>query len=85
MPDAKKGGLISINDAKNAIIRVDNTSTLGFGDKRNSVRITSKDRFKVGSVWIADFLLVPYGVRLFLSFFCGSVRFGLAFVLINTN
>lgn len=43
-------------------MRVDNTTNISFGDKRNSIHITSKDQFKVGSVWIADFLHVPFGV-----------------------
>ncbi|KAF8895108.1 concanavalin A-like lectin/glucanase domain-containing protein [Infundibulicybe gibba] len=44
-----------------AIIKVDNTSTVPFNEKRNSVRITSPDRYGVGSVWIADMLHVPFG------------------------
>ena len=60
---AQKNGLAFVNDNGNAIIRVDNSTTLSFGEKRESIRMTSKDRFKVGSVWIADFLHVPYGVR----------------------
>lgn len=68
MSDAKKEGLIAVNDAGHAIMRVDNTSTLSFGDKRQSIRITSKDRFKVGSVWIADFVHVPFGCSTWPSF-----------------
>ena len=54
--------LTYVNDAGNAIMKVDNSSTISVGDKRNSIRIVSKDRVNVGSVWIADFLHVPYGV-----------------------
>ncbi|KAF5382697.1 hypothetical protein D9615_003072 [Tricholomella constricta] len=44
-----------------AVIKVDNTSTVPFNEKRNTVRITSNDRYGVGSVWVADMLHVPYG------------------------
>ena len=61
---AQKSNLAYINDAGNAIMRVDNSSSLKFGDKRDSVHITSQDLFTVGTVWIADFLHVPFGVRI---------------------
>lgn len=61
---AQKSNLAFINDAGNAIMRVDNTSSLKFGDKRDTIHITSKDLFTVGTVWIADFLHVPFGVRM---------------------
>ncbi|KAF8895109.1 glycoside hydrolase family 16 protein [Infundibulicybe gibba] len=48
-------------NTNNAIIKVDNTSTVPFNEKRNTVRITSSDRYGVGSVWIADMLHVPFG------------------------
>ena len=44
-------------------MRVDNTSSILFGTKRNSIRIVSKDQYTVGSVWIADMTHVPFGVR----------------------
>lgn len=43
-------------------MKVDNTSTVTFNNKRNTVRISSKDEFAAGSVWVADMLHVPYGV-----------------------
>ncbi|KAG5644552.1 hypothetical protein DXG03_008207 [Asterophora parasitica] len=45
-----------------AIIKVDNTSTVPYNDKRNTVRITSNDAYGVGSVWIADMQHLPYGI-----------------------
>jgi len=44
-----------------AIIKVDNTSTVPFNEKRNTVRITTNDRYAVGSVWVADMYHLPYG------------------------
>ena len=49
-------------------MKVDNTTNVAFGDKRNSVRIVSKDQYTVGSVWVADILHLPYGVRGFLLY-----------------
>jgi hypothetical protein len=45
-------------------MKVDNKSSVAFNQKRNTVRISTKDRFAVGSVWIADMLHVPFGVSL---------------------
>ncbi|KIK06242.1 glycoside hydrolase family 16 protein [Laccaria amethystina LaAM-08-1] len=44
-----------------AIIKVDNTSTVPYNQKRNTVRISTNDNFSVGSVWTVDMLHVPYG------------------------
>lgn len=35
---------------------------VAYNDKRNTVRIASKDEFSSGSVWVADMLHVPFGV-----------------------
>ena len=45
-------------------MKVDNKTNVALNQKRNTVRITTKDRFAVGSVWIADMLHVPFGVSL---------------------
>lgn len=52
------------NQSNHAIIKVDNTSTVDWNYKRNSVRITSTDSFPVSSVWVADLYHIPYGVSL---------------------
>lgn len=44
-----------------AIIKVDNTSTVPYNQKRNTVRISSNNSYAVGSLWIADIYHVPYG------------------------
>ncbi|GAA6042301.1 hypothetical protein JCM8097_000627 [Rhodosporidiobolus ruineniae] len=58
--DAKSAGLISTS-ATSAIMRVDNTTTLASGANRNSVRITSTDAVKIGSMVIADIVRMPWG------------------------
>lgn len=60
---ASSANLAYINDAGNAIIKVDNTTNVQAGQKRNTVRIQTNDLFGVGSLWIADMVHVPYGCR----------------------
>lgn len=60
--------LAFVNAAGNAIMKVDNKTNVAFNQKRNTVRITSKDRFAVGSVWIADMLHVPFGCSVWPAF-----------------
>ncbi|KAF9465463.1 concanavalin A-like lectin/glucanase domain-containing protein [Collybia nuda] len=59
---AASAKLAFVDPATNhAIIKVDNTSTVPFNEKRNTVRITTNDGYGVGSVWVADMLHIPYG------------------------
>ncbi|GAA5841387.1 hypothetical protein JCM11251_006174 [Rhodosporidiobolus azoricus] len=53
--------LTYMNAAGNAIIKADNTSTVLYPNKRRSVRIQSNDSYGIGSMWVFDFLHVPYG------------------------
>lgn len=79
---ASKEKLAYVNPAGNAIMRVDNSTKLTkFGAKRDSVRIQTSDRFSFGSVWVADMLHVPYGVRLDAVFpACSSLMTGFVHV-----
>ena len=52
-------------------MKKDNNKTqVAFNQKRNTVCISSKDLFAVGSVWIADMLHVPFRVSLSSSLSC---------------
>ncbi|ESK91847.1 glycoside hydrolase family 16 protein [Moniliophthora roreri MCA 2997] len=53
-----------------AIVRVDNTTSVGAGSfaRRNSVRITSKDAYPIGSLIIMDVIHMPYGCSVLPSF-----------------
>ena len=66
--DSATQGLAYVNGAGNAILRVDNFSTVPYNEKRNSVRITSTDLYDYGSLWIIDILHLPFGcsVRIIL-------------------
>ncbi|KAH9924368.1 concanavalin A-like lectin/glucanase domain-containing protein [Amylocystis lapponica] len=61
-------GLAYINEAGNAIMKVDNTTNVAVGEMRNSVRITSQDFYDYGSVWIIDLLHIPYGCSVWPAF-----------------
>lgn len=59
---ARSSKLAFVDESTNrAIIQVDNSTTVANGDKRNSVRLQTDVRYGVGSVWVADFVHVPYG------------------------
>jgi len=67
-PEATSDHLAYVDPSTNrAIMKVDNTSTVAENIKRNTVRITSKDSFSVGSLWIADMYHVPFGCSVWPS------------------
>ena len=59
--NATSMNLAYVNGAGRAIIKVDNTSFVPFNEKRNTVRITTKDFYDFGSLWIIDVVHLPYG------------------------
>ncbi|KAJ6455955.1 glycoside hydrolase family 16 protein [Mycena vitilis] len=56
--DAKQKHLAFVQ-GKSMILAVDNTTHLGAGENRNSVRISSKKTYNAGSLFIADFASMP--------------------------
>ncbi|KAL0562771.1 hypothetical protein V5O48_019308, partial [Marasmius crinis-equi] len=66
--DSFAQNLAYVNPSGNAILRVDNTSNVPFDQKRNTVRITSKDSYAVGSLWIIDLRHIPYGCSVWPAF-----------------
>ncbi|CAL1709040.1 unnamed protein product [Somion occarium] len=60
--------LAYVNDAGHAVMKVDNTSNVPFNEKRNTVRITSKDFYSFGSLWVIDLLHIPYGCSVWPAF-----------------
>lgn len=59
--DAPSNPLTYVNAAGNAVIKVDNTTTVPYNEKRNSVRLTSNDKIGLGTLITFDTLHVPYG------------------------
>ncbi|AFR98888.2 endo-1,3(4)-beta-glucanase [Cryptococcus neoformans C23] len=51
-----------------AIIRVDNSSTVQYNYKRDTVKITSTDSYPVGSIWVLDAVHLPYGCSVWPAF-----------------
>ena len=52
-----------INDAGNVVLKVDDSSFVHDGQKRDSVRINSMDSFGFGTLWVLDAYHTPYGCR----------------------
>ncbi|KAK4703986.1 E3 ubiquitin-protein ligase BRE1, partial [Phenoliferia sp. Uapishka_3] len=65
---AHKDGLAYVNSAGKAIIGIDDTTNLSSGALRNSVRITSKESFSLGTLVVADFSHVPTGCSTWPAF-----------------
>ncbi|TFK38093.1 concanavalin A-like lectin/glucanase domain-containing protein [Crucibulum laeve] len=66
--DAFKQQLAYINSAGNAVMKVDNTNTVVFNEKRASIRITSQQAYGVGSLWVADMVHIPFGCSVWPAF-----------------
>ncbi|KAJ7258421.1 concanavalin A-like lectin/glucanase domain-containing protein, partial [Mycena haematopus] len=73
--DASAESLAYINGAGNAIIKVDDVSTvLDVGIQyRKSVRLTSKAQFDIGTLFIIDALHMPYGCSVWPSIWLNGV------------
>jgi len=56
------------NGGENAVIRVDDSTWLASGAYRDSVRITSKEKVKLGSIVIFDANKMPYGQTVWPAF-----------------
>lgn len=65
---AHAAGLVSTTSNGATIMKVDNTTWLGNGQYRNSVRITSKKTFGVGSLVVMDAAKMPYGKGVWPAF-----------------
>ncbi|ESK90838.1 glycoside hydrolase family 16 protein [Moniliophthora roreri MCA 2997] len=66
--DAFTQQLAYVNAAGNAILKVDNRSNVPFNEKRNTVRLESKDTYALGSLWIIDLRHIPYGCSVWPAF-----------------
>ncbi|KAF7325175.1 GH16 domain-containing protein [Mycena kentingensis (nom. inval.)] len=74
--DAAAESLAYINTAGNAILRVDNTSTVlntGTVQYRKSVRLTSKAAFDVGTLFVVDAVHMPFGCSVWPSIWLNGV------------
>ncbi|KAF8587684.1 glycoside hydrolase family 16 protein [Ramaria rubella] len=69
---ANTSNLAFINGAGNAVMKVDNSSNVATGGKRNSIRIQTADLYGIGSLWIADIVHVPYGCSVWPAWWSGA-------------
>ncbi|TFK99270.1 concanavalin A-like lectin/glucanase domain-containing protein [Pterulicium gracile] len=60
--------LAYINDAGNAIVKVDDFSEVVWDNKRNSIRLESKDVYDIGSLWVIDAVHLPFGCSVWPAF-----------------
>ncbi|KAK0491650.1 glycoside hydrolase family 16 protein [Armillaria novae-zelandiae] len=66
---AIEDNLVYINDAGNAILRVDNSTDITVtGTDRNSVKLISQDLYPLGSLIIIDIIHMPYGCSVWPAF-----------------
>lgn len=66
--DSDNAGLTYITANGSAVMRVDDTTWLGPGQNRNSVRITSKQAVSIGSMVIMDAVSMPHGPGVWPAF-----------------
>ncbi|CAK5271233.1 unnamed protein product [Mycena citricolor] len=65
--DAFSQQLALVNQAGNVIIKVDNFTPVSPGQKRNSVRITTRKTYAMGTLWIVDAVHMPFGCSVWPS------------------
>ncbi|KAF8967492.1 concanavalin A-like lectin/glucanase domain-containing protein [Flammula alnicola] len=75
-PTAVSKGLTFINGAGNAVVAVDNTTTILPAPtvNRNSIRLTSLDSYGAGSLIIIDAVHIPYGCSVWPSFWTYGIE-----------
>lgn len=61
-------GLVSTTESGSTILKVDDWSWLGAGQNRDSVRITSKEQFKEGTMIVMDAAKMPHGPGVWPAF-----------------
>ncbi|KAI8985023.1 concanavalin A-like lectin/glucanase domain-containing protein [Trametes punicea] len=68
---AAQDNLAYVNQAGNAVLRVDNTTNVpnnGANTRRNTIRITTQEYYDYGSLWVFDARHLPYGCTVWPAF-----------------
>ncbi|GAA6006829.1 hypothetical protein JCM10207_009109 [Rhodosporidiobolus poonsookiae] len=60
--------LAYVNDAGRVVLKVDDTITLPSGGLRNSIRITTREAYDIGSLFVFDAVHLPYGCATWPAF-----------------
>lgn len=72
--EAESAGLAYTTKNGTTVMKVDDETTLGDGEGRKSVRISSKEKVKIGSVVLLDVVNIPYGKGVWPAFWTGKWR-----------
>ncbi|KJA17743.1 glycoside hydrolase family 16 protein [Hypholoma sublateritium FD-334 SS-4] len=72
--DAASKQLTFINGAGNAVVAVDNTTTLVAGPPGQAVRLTSLDSYGMGSLIIIDAVHIPFGCSVWPAFWTYGIE-----------
>ncbi|KAK4687336.1 hypothetical protein P7C73_g2792, partial [Tremellales sp. Uapishka_1] len=65
---ADNTSLYSVNDAGRVILKVDNTSSVVYNEKRWAPKVLSKTAYSPGTVWVMDAVHLPYGCGVWPGF-----------------
>ncbi|KAK7688793.1 hypothetical protein QCA50_008333 [Cerrena zonata] len=68
VPQSNSPSLAFVDSNQRAIVKVDNTTSVDYPNKRNSIKITSKDYYEAGTVWVFDAVHLPYGCSVWPAF-----------------
>ncbi|KAL7419058.1 hypothetical protein Q5752_005894 [Cryptotrichosporon argae] len=60
--------LIYVSDVGTVILKVDNTSSVVYNDKRYAPKLLSKTAYDKGTVWVFDAVHMPYGCSVWPAF-----------------
>ncbi|KZV99433.1 hypothetical protein EXIGLDRAFT_234843 [Exidia glandulosa HHB12029] len=69
---SQSAGLTTVNDQGHAVLRVDDTSTVVYNDKRYSVRIESSELYSIGSVFVMDAVHIPFGCSVWPAYWTSA-------------
>lgn len=64
---AMSKGLTSVNDQGHAVIRVDDTSTVVYNEKRFSVGMNTTEVYGPGNVFVLDAIHIPFGCSVYVD------------------
>ncbi|KAK8847650.1 hypothetical protein IAR55_005509 [Kwoniella newhampshirensis] len=53
--------LLYVNDANRVILKVDNTTSVVYNEKRYAPKLLTKNTYEPGTVWVMDAVHMPYG------------------------
>nr|XP_031860784.1 uncharacterized protein CI109_003828 [Kwoniella shandongensis]KAA5527856.1 hypothetical protein CI109_003828 [Kwoniella shandongensis] len=65
---AANTSLLYVNDANRVILKVDNTSSVVYNEKRYAPKLLTKNVYEPGTVWVMDAVHMPYGCSVWPAF-----------------